>query len=150
MSLHELLKKDLLKPHATSLKEIENLRMVVGREFADAAITQVSTDRRFACYYNAGLQLGQMVLACAGYRVNTSKGGHHATTFEAVEQIIGPTSSALATYFDVCRRKRNKVDYDVASLVTDKELQEIAIRAREFETLVEDWIANNHPAYKKP
>ncbi|MCI0334590.1 MAG: hypothetical protein L0228_15340 [Planctomycetes bacterium] len=59
------------------------------RDLKDAAITGLSSDRRFAVAYNAVQQLAKMVLACEGYRVATSKTGHHATTFEAAGLILG-------------------------------------------------------------
>lgn len=149
MSLNQLLNNSKLKPHSTSRNEIDNLRKVVERELADAAIPQLSNDRRFACYYNAALQMGHMVLASAGYRTNTNIGGHHAITFEAAELILGPTSTILTAYFDVCRRKRNKVDYDTAFIVSDKETDEIAARVPEFHDMVERWISATHPQYKK-
>jgi hypothetical protein len=40
----------------------------------------------------------------SGYRVLGS--GHHLATFEALEIAMGQPVSALAAYFDTCRRKQ--------------------------------------------
>ncbi len=107
-----------MRTHVTSLAELTALRAVVARDLADAVIPDLSADRRFATAYNAVLQIAKMVLACKGYRVTGI--GHHQTTFEAVELAMGSSMTALAAYFDTCRRKRNMVDYDMANVATDR------------------------------
>jgi hypothetical protein len=134
--------------HATSRQEIENLRELINRDLKDAGIEGLSNDRRFATAYNAVLQLSKMAIACAGYRVAVGV-GHHQKTFEAVKIAIGTTSiEALADYFETCRRKRNNIDYDAAEIVTETEADEILKKAREFQILIEDWIAKHHPSYE--
>lgn len=89
-----------------------------------------------------------MAIACAGYRIATGV-GHHQKTFEAVKMALGTNSAEmLADYFETCRRKRNNIDYDAAEVVTETEAQELSEKAREFQTLIEDWISKYHPAYK--
>lgn len=61
-----------------------------------------------------------MAIACAGYRVVGQ--GHHLTTFRALELAIGPNIAALASYFEICRRKRNMLDYDMADVATDTDM----------------------------
>ena len=41
------------------------------------------------------------------------------------------------------------IKYDSADAVTETEANELLKKAREFQILIENWIANNHPAYKK-
>jgi hypothetical protein len=111
----------------------------------DAAVAALSADRRFATAYNAVLQLGKMVIACAGYRVVGP--GHHLTTFEGVEVAMGASVASLVTYFDTCRRKRNQVDYDRANAATETEAEELSNKAEEFRDLVEKWILKHHPPF---
>ena len=87
-----------------------------------------------------------MAVACAGYR--TSGMGHHTTTFEAAELALGAGSAPFTAYFDVCRRKRNTVDYDRAHVATETEATEVVRRAGDFLVLVEAWIVQNHPLFK--
>lgn len=130
--------------HKTSRKELEELRAVVERDLADAALPELSADRKFATAYNAALQLSKMAVACAGYRV-TSGTGHHQHTFEVVRLALGRDSSPLADYFDTCRRKRNAIDYDLAHVASETEAEELLEKAREFQQLVEKWIKKHHP-----
>lgn len=57
-------------------------------------------------------------------------------------------AASLADYFDLCRRKRNDIDYDAAEVVTETEAEEILAKAKEFQIVIEEWIADNHPNYK--
>jgi hypothetical protein len=134
-----------LHRHTTSRSELDELRAVVERDLKDAAIHELSADRRCAVAYNAVQQLAKMVLACAGYRVSTSKGGHHATTFEAAGLVLGPAHQPLIDYFDTCRQKRNQVNYDHAGLTSDAEAIELFERANEFRSKVEAWMRQNPP-----
>lgn len=122
------------------MEELDALRGVVLRDLSDAQIPGLSTDRRFATAYNAVLQLSKMVIACAGYRVTGA--GHHQTTFEAVKLAMGPELNTFADYFDRCRRKRNLVDYDMANVATETEVEELMEQAKTFLVAVEKWIAD--------
>jgi len=145
MTWTDLLNKRTVQPHSTSRNEIAALRAVVERDLQDAALKALSADRRFATAYNAALQLSQITIHCAGYRVKIG-GGHHQKTFEAVRVAIDtPEVQDLADYFDLCRRKRNDIDYDAAGIVSDTDADELLSKAKEFQALVEDWIKNNHP-----
>jgi hypothetical protein len=120
------LAKGDVKTHQTSKQEIDNLRALIERDLADAAISEVSADRRFATAYNAA--------------------GHHKVTFEAAAVALGTEAVALSDYFDTCRRKRNVIDYMTSSVATDTESEEIVQKANEFRTLVEKWLRAKYPA----
>jgi uncharacterized protein (UPF0332 family) len=148
MSWTNLLATRTVQTHATSTNEITNLRQIVNRDLDDASIDALSADRRFATAYNAVLQLVKMAVACAGYRI-TSGAGHHQKSFEAIKTAIGTVEAEnLADYFDLCRRKRNDIDYDYAEVVTETEAEELLEKAKKFQSLIEEWIAKNHPTYK--
>jgi len=57
-----------------------------------------------------------LVITASDYRVST-KTGHHALTFEIAGLILGERFQEYLDFFDVCRRKRNIVDYDLTDLV---------------------------------
>lgn len=136
-----------MQKHRTSKQEIESLRELVKRDLSDAGIEGLSDDRRFATAYNALLQLSKMAIACTGYRISIGA-GHHQKTFEAAKTALGTTDAEeLADYFETCRRKRNKIDYDAAEIVSEIEANEILAKAVEFQNLVKAWIARNHPLY---
>lgn len=146
MSWQSLQQNGRVRPHATSKREIDNLRRVVERDIGDASISALSDDRRFATAYNAALQSARMAIACSGYRVVGQT--HHQTTFEALPLAIGNSAQPIATYLETYRRKHNLVDYDVAMIISTTEANEILIKATELSQLVEDWIAKQLPALK--
>lgn len=149
MSWSNLLANGTVKNHTTSRREIESLRELIERDLKDAGLKGLSADRRFATAYNAALQLCKMAIACAGYRLTVGI-GHHQKTFETVKSAV-TTSVAenLADYFEICRRKRNVIDYDAADTISETEADELVRKAGELQILVEDWITGNYPAYKK-
>ena len=121
------------------------MRAVVARDLADASLADLSADRQFAIAYNAVLQLSKMVIACAGYRIVGL--GHHQTTFGALPLVMGSDLAGLARYFDTCRRKRNIIDYDLASAASETEAEELVEKADEFKDRVERWIAVHYPEF---
>lgn len=133
--------------HRTSVQELSDIRRLVARDIADAAIPGLSEDRRFATAYNAALQTAKMAIACAGYRV-ASVPGHHRINFEGAKLALGKSAAHLTDYFDACRRKRNEIDYTGAAIATSTEADELLVHARAFLATVEAWIASTHPALK--
>jgi hypothetical protein len=111
--------------------------------------TAISADTRFATAYGAALLLAKMSLACSGYRLDPKSGGHHVTAFEGLPLSLGSTANTLARYFEVCRRKRNEIDYDRAFVASDADTEEIVKRAEELRVQVEAWIDSNHPTLSK-
>jgi len=120
------------------------LRAVIARDLEDAAIQGLSDDRPFATAYNAALQSAKMAILCAGFQL-ASIPGHHRLTFEAARLALGASAAGHLDFFEACRRKRNVIDYDHASVATHTEAGEIVAEATDFFELVERWIAANHP-----
>jgi len=120
MTWQNLLNAQKVRTHKTSLQEIHDLHAVVERDLADANIDALSDDRLFATAYNAVLQMTKIVIACEGYRVSGL--GHHRTTFEALELAIGPPVVPFSAYFEQCRRQPNQVDYDMANVATEADV----------------------------
>lgn len=135
--------------HRTSKKELDDLRELIARDLADAALTELSSDRAFATAYNAALLAASMAIACAGYRV-TAKTGHHKISFESIRLALGAGADPYADYFEVCRRKRNVIDYTRSNVATETEAKEIVAKATEFYEFVEAWINSKFPSWKLP
>jgi hypothetical protein len=147
MNWKSLLESRHVQPHAPAAEEIHALREVVDRDLGDAVVAGLSADRRFATAYNAALQLAKMAVTCAGYRVSGGL-GHHQNTLDAVKVAI-PEAARYADYFDACRRKRNRIDYEHASVATDSQAHELVAQVTEFFRLVEGWVEKNHPEFKR-
>lgn len=134
--------------HRTSRRELDDLRALVARDLADAAVVSVSADRRFATAYNAALLSANMAIACAGYRV-TARTGHHKVSFDAVRLALGTSAATYADYFETCRRKRHVIDYTRSHVATETEATEILQKTSEFYHFVERWIGSKFPALKR-
>jgi len=141
MNLKDLLNQGRLRPHQTSEKEIKNLFSIAKRDIKDAKVEGLSADRRFACAYNAILQLATILLYCRGYRPERT--AHHHTVFQAMKIIMGKRYYDLADYFDACRSKRNVTDYDYAGIISDTEAKELIVDAEHFLKIVLDWVKDN-------
>jgi uncharacterized protein (UPF0332 family) len=148
MSWKKLLQDNKVHRHTTSRQELTDIRRLVARDLADAAIPSLSEDRRFATAYNAALHTAKIAIACAGYRI-ASVPGHHRLTFEGAKLAIGKPVDHLADYFDACRRKRNEIDYTGATVATNTEADELLLHAKAFLDLVESWINTTHPSMKR-
>ena len=146
MTWQQLSSAGRVRPHQTSRQELDDLRVLIERDLSDAGIEELSDDRRFATAYNAVLQLCKMAIACCGHRV-ASIPGHHQTTFEAAEVALGSAHHHILSYFDTCRRIRNRVDYDAAGVVSKTAADELVEKANEFRKSVEDWIRANHSQF---
>jgi hypothetical protein len=84
-----------------------------------------------------------MVIACAGYRVTGT--AHHYTIFQVLPLATGKEVDEVATYFDLCRRKRNRADYESAHVASEADVTELLRQAHDFQEWVEEWIMKTHP-----
>jgi uncharacterized protein (UPF0332 family) len=147
MSLQKLLEQGKIVHHTTSPQEIQNLLNLVRRDIEDAAIPQLSADRRFATAYNAALQLGTILLYGNGFK--TRGVGHLFHVFQAMKDILGIEYHELADYFDSCRSKRNIADYMSSGTVSDAEVQELIREVTGFHKTVTTWVKKNYPRSKR-
>jgi len=125
---------DLQKVVVTE-KSLNDLLRLIERDLKDCQVEGLSEDRRFATAYGAALNLASYAIRKQGYRVS-GKVGHHKITFDAAAEILGKTSSEFMDFFDLCRRKRNKVDYDFADVVSETEVQELIEMVKRFQKFV--------------
>jgi uncharacterized protein (UPF0332 family) len=142
MPYERLLHEGRIRRHCTNPQEIAGLFQVVERDLADAAITALSADRRFATAYNAALQAATAVMYSEGYRAHGI--GHHSTTFQFLKEVMDPEMGALADYFDDCRRKRNRADYVGAGYISVTEAEDLLMEARKFAAQAQAWIQTHH------
>lgn len=142
-SLQQLLAEGRLRRQPVVASEVRDLFALADRDLADARITLVSADRRFATAYNAALQLATVLIRADGFR--SAGQGHHQTTIAAVPLILGSELQASADFLDACRSKRNSVDYDRAGIVTERDIEELIAEGERLRTEVVAWLATRHP-----
>lgn len=135
MNFKPWLDKGLLQKIEVTEKTLDDLLKIAERDLTDSQIEALSTDRRFATAYGAALNLVNYVIRKQGYKV-PSKSGHHQITFEVAAEILDGEVSKLLKFFDLCRRKRNKVDYDFANVVSETEVAELLKSVKEFKKFI--------------
>ena len=138
-NLQKYRKNGSLQPHRSTEKEIERFKKLIARDLSDCVIEGLSVDRSFATAYQAALNISRMVIAASDYRVS-AKTGHHALTFEIAGLILGERFQGYLDFFEVCRRKRNIVDYDLTDVASMSELKELIEKVQDFRRIVYDWL----------
>lgn len=145
MPFEKLLAQGSIQKHITSKDEILDLFKLIERDLKDAAIDDLSEDRRFAIAYNAVLQCGTVIMHCLGYR--TKGEAHHYFTFEFLREALGHEHEDLLDYFDACRSKRNRTDYDATGGISETEVIELLEEAVIFFKFTKKWLSLNYPQY---
>lgn len=145
MPFDRLLTRGNIQEHKTSKEEIRALFQLIERDLKDAAIPALSEDRRYTIAYNAILQSATAIMHCLGYR--TKGEAHHFTTFEFLFEALGKKHEDLIDYFNACRSKRNRTDYDAAGEISNTEVVELLKEAKNFLAFTKNWIAKNYPQY---
>jgi hypothetical protein len=135
MSLKRWSDSGAIQQVAVSEKSLGDLIKLIERDLKDCQIDALSADRRFATAYGAALNIANYVIRGKGYRVS-GKVGHHKITFEVAGEILGGNAAQFVDFFDLCRRKRNKVDYDFANVVSETEVRELIEMVKRFRDVV--------------
>lgn len=143
MDFSRWLAEERLRTHKTDKVEIRGLLDIAQRDLKDAAIPEVSTDRRFLIAYEAALTLATIPLYCRGYETHGK--GHHWLTFRLLPEVMGEKYADLAAYFDQCRIKRNVGTYDRGGQISELELDELRAEGVSFQGEVVDWLGQNDP-----
>ncbi len=141
MSLRDWADSRWLRPHATSREEIASLLGIVERDLADAG-QGISADWKFGIAYNAALRLCTVLLHAEGFRPERTL--QHYRTIQALGLILGSDSKADVEYLEVCRKKRNIIEYDAAGTVTDRDAKELAAFVVELRDRVLAWLREHH------
>lgn len=84
------------------------------------------------------LQSSRALMLRKGFRPRGPS--QHATVVQFVKQTLGGEHRNFVSLFDQMRRKRNRLIYDVPSLIGKKECQETISLAHEFVTLLNNLI----------
>ena len=139
MTYERLIKQGLIKAYSASEKEIRSLLEIASRDLSTAEnMVGINPDWAYNISYNAMLQSSRALLLRKGFRPRGSS--QHATVVQFVKQTIGEEHPNLVALFDQMRRKRNRLVYDVASLVGEKEFAEALSLAHKFVALLNNLI----------
>ncbi len=141
MSLRDWAESGWLRSHKTSRHEIAGLLGIIERDLGDARC-DISADWRFGIAYNAALRLCTILLYAEGYRPERNL--QHYRTIQALGLVLGPERSADVEYLEVCRKKRNIIEYDAAGTVTERDATELVEFAEGLKGHVFEWLTAHH------
>ena len=136
----------LLRTYTTNSDEISTLLSIVDRDIIEAKRAG-SLDWQFSIAYNAALKLCTIVLYAEGYR--TGSNGHHYYTIQSLPLILGEEYKESAVYLDVCRKKRNQVEYDKVGITTEQDVKELLAFIHGLRDDVILWLKEQHPELLK-
>jgi hypothetical protein len=130
----------------SSPDELQGLLGIVARRVEEVAGSLRYPDSIFALAYDAVRCSATVVLRAEGIRVK--QGRHHELTFDGLHRLGIPGLSDRARYYDDCRRKRARLEYDSAGDVSDVEARDLAAEAARLDKAVRAWLALAHPEFK--
>ncbi|WP_217426638.1 DNA-binding protein [Polynucleobacter antarcticus] len=107
----------------------------------DAQLKGLSNESRFDLAYKSIIQASNAALQANGYRVLTSKPGHHQTLIQTLALTIGTDTRTLIT-LDQLRKQRNAIDY-LGDIVSDAMLNELMSQAQMLSIQINEWLVTN-------
>lgn len=110
-ALQRLLDSHSIDPFPATDEEVEARWRVAVGSFQDSRRV-VTAEVRIAVSYQAGLQAATTLMRSAGYRLHSSPGGHHYTTFAAVAALESGDLRVLANELSRMSRRRHRAVYD--------------------------------------
>jgi len=147
MTLSDWQNNGWLKQHLSSPEEIRDLFAKVDRDIIEAVKEVISLDWRLAIAYNASLGCATVALRASGFRM-ASGAGQHYRTIQSLRYTINPDSELIITLEAICK-KRAIVNYDSAGTVTETEVNEAILLAKELREMLTVWLKANYPAFLK-
>ena len=138
-ALKPLVEAGWLEEQPTSAEEIRGLLGIVDRRLDEVGGSLKYPDSVFTLAYDAVRCAATVVLRAHSLRAKHAR--HHEMTFQALHKLAIPGVSDQAQYYDACRRKRARLEYDSAGDVSDTEAQDLAKEAARFAAAVRAWLA---------
>jgi hypothetical protein len=142
MSLQDWLNEGHLKIHQTGRSEISQLLAVFERDLADTRVKAVSTDRRLATAYSAGLVLCVAALAASGFQAANT--GHQYWTIQSLAFTL-QTDAKSIDRFNKFRQKCNISDYEKIGMASERDVTEMLTLAHKIRFDLGEWLSKNHP-----
>ncbi len=131
MPYAQLVQQGRIKPYQARPEEIRRLLKVAARDLA-AAERNLPDDHDWAytIAYNAILQAARALVLAHGFRPRGAES--HATVVQFVEETLGKKYADQIALFDQMRRKRHRVIYEMAGLVSKQEAEQGVAFAKKF------------------
>ena len=140
MAYESLLKAGRIKAYKKNKKEIERLLSLVDRDLEAAERnSRDAPDWAYTIAYNAVLQTCRAMMFSEGYRPRGPN--QHPSEVMFVRKKPGKPFEAQVNLFDQMRRKRHRVIYDTAGLISVKEAEQAVKFSQRFVSEIRKIIA---------
>ena len=131
MSIDRLVREGGIHPFRATREEIAKVMNIAKRDLEDAEKTRgTSLDWTYSIAYNSVKQACRAYMFHMGYRPASSAA--HKATFEFMQIAADEPLKKTIDYFDRVRKKRHRVIYEAAGLVSEKETEQLIKKAKEF------------------
>ena len=131
MPYDQLVSQSRIKAYRAKPEEVKRLLRVAARDLATAE-RNLPDDRDWAysIAYNAVLQAAHALMFAKGFRPRGAE--QHVTMVKFVEETMGKAHATQIAIFDQMRRKRHKIIYEMAGLVSKQEAEQGIAFAKNF------------------
>ena len=135
MSIEELIKEGSIHPFQATPEEINRSIEIARRDLSLAEhISTESLDWSYSIAYNSILQACRAYMFHQGYRPAVTEAHKATLTFMKIS-VEEPVKSTII-YFDRVRKKRHRTIYEEVGIVTEKDVEQLLKKAKEFLTYV--------------
>jgi uncharacterized protein (UPF0332 family) len=131
MPYEQLVQQGRIKPYKARPEEIQKLLKLAARDLATAERNLADDhDWAYTIAYNAILQAARALMFAKGFRPRGAES--HATVVQFIEEALGKPYASQVALFDQMRRKRHRVIYEMAGLVSKQEAEQGVQFAKKF------------------
>lgn len=124
MAYERLLQQRRIRSYQARPQEVAQLLQIAARDLATADnLLSTDTDWAFNIVYNAVLQAARALVLHEGFRPRGA--GQHWTIVEFCKEALGPKHRGQVDLFDQMRRKRHRLVYEMAGLVSRQEAEQL-------------------------
>lgn len=146
--IEQLLDSRSLQETATADADVAALWQKALASARDARNSATAPDNQYVLGYQALLQMGTAVLACAGYRTRGAQ-GHHATTFYAVAALGIEGLKDIDMRTNRIREMRKVSAYEPGS-PTPEQLAHLRALTDEVMPRAREWLTTQRPGAAFP
>lgn len=135
--------------HESSAEEIARLFEVYRRHLRDAGVPGMSIDGKYCLLFDGGIALAKVVVHAHGWRVLGSNQSRERL-LKLCASVLGRDADPLMAVLEGGRRKRNRAVYDEVGTLSRREVVSLRQALSDFEALVREWLAREHPDLLPP
>jgi len=113
------------------------------RHIADAKVKAISPETRFASAYTAVRMLADVGLYSNGYRILTSRPGHHQTAIQTLPKSLDVDLQTVIR-LDKLRKQRNLTEY-TGDIIPESAVTECLAQAEALHAVAIAWLRKHKP-----